>query len=547
MSYPLFHPRGGRPRPLVLTPADFAREFTGEGRFVEFKEGFSRKEIAQTVVAFSNDDGGVLLLGVTNTGTVKGFSLSGEREAELHVLLSVIHDPGRYEIQPLTVGDRIVTVVSIDRRVEGFAQLGDGRLLVRRGASNRALVGGELTEFVSRRSLQRFETTPIEVTLDAVEPHLLQAVTDAWSWSDGNVEERLREHHLVDASGGGDRLTVAGALYLLPEPRKALGKTYVEVFRYRGEGPDYDRRVEITGPLPQQVERATAFVLEDVGHDLVVLGLRRHELPRIPEVVLREAVANAVAHRSYEAKGTAVRIEIRPDRVVVTSPGGLPEPVTVENIREQNAARNVDVIRTLRRFGLAEDAGRGVDVMQDEMAAHLLEPPEFADEGSSVTVTLRLAATVTAGERAWVGELEGRGDLVPRDRLLLVSAARGEVLTNSRAREVLGADSVAARLALQRLRDAGFLVQEGERGGAEYRVNPELGPPPGLRMTRTDVADLVLEMAREGPLTNAIVRGRTGLDRAEARILLSRLVAAGRLERHGERRGTRYVLARDTP
>ena len=340
---------------------------------------------------------------------------------------------------------------------------------------------------------------------------------------------------------------MAGALYLLPEPRKVLGKTYVEVFRYRGEGPDYDRRVEITGPLPQQVERATAFVLEDVGHDLVVLGLRRHELPRIPEVVLREAVANAVAHRSYEAKGTAVRIEIRPDRVVVTSPGGLPEPVTVENIREQNAARNVDVIRTLRRFGLAEDAGRGVDVMQDEMAAHLLEPPEFADEGSSVTVTLRLAATVTAGERAWVGELEGRGDLVPRDRLLLVSAARGEVLTNSRAREVLGADSVAARLALQRLRDAGFLVQEGERGGAEYRVNPELGPPPGLRMTRTDVADLVLEMAREGPLTNAIVRGRTGLDRAEARILLSRLVAAGRLERHGERRGTRYVLARDTP
>jgi hypothetical protein len=73
----------------------------------------------------------------------------------------------------------------------------------------------------------------------------------------------------------------------------------------------------------------------------------------------------------------------------------------------------------------------------------------------------------TPAERAWVTELEGHGHLAPRDRLLLVIAARGEPLTNTAARRALGVDRVAARAALQRLRDAGFLTQHGERGGVE--------------------------------------------------------------------------------
>ena len=106
---------------------------------------------------------------------------------------------------------------------------------------------------------------------------------------------------------------------------------------------------------------------------------------QLPEVVVREALANAIAHRSYEASGTSVRVELRPGAVTIISPGGLPEPVTVSNLREANAARNLDVIRVLRRYGLAEDAGRGVDVMQDTMRSETLEQPEFRDTGHPVS------------------------------------------------------------------------------------------------------------------------------------------------------------------
>ena len=538
-SYPLFPPENTQARPFVLTPEEFAAAFPEEDEHVEFKEGFPRGGTVETVVAFSNTDGGVLLYGVTDSGAVRGVAFGGEREAELHGWIAEIHAPGRYDIVPVAVGDHTVVVVSVDRRREGFAQLRDGRLLVRRGASNRALVGTELVGFVAQRSLQRFEVTPTGATIDDVAPETLEALVAAWQWDAAQLQDRLREHDLVTVDG---RLTVAGALYLLEAPQEVLGKAFIEVFRYRGEGPDYDRRLEFTGPLERQVSSATDFVAAEIGHDLVVLGARRYELPRVPDVVLREALANAVAHRSYEANGAAVRVEIRPDRIVIVSPGGLPEPVTVKNIRDQTAARNVEVIKTLRRFGLAEDAGRGVDVMQDEMASHLLDPPEFVDDGSSVAVTLRIDAAVTAQERAWISEVESRGRLAPRDRLLLVFAARGEVLTNNRARRILGVDSVEARLALQRLRDEGFLVQHGERGGAEYRVSPDLGPPPGLRLSREDLEAVVLDMAQHGPVTNASVREGTGLDRVEARTLLARLVGAGQLVQLGQRRGTRYKL-----
>lgn len=543
MSYPPFHPRSDHDPPLVLTEEDFARWFPAEGQHIEFKEGFSIMEIARATTAFSNSDGGVILIGVNEAGTVRGVSLGGEREAKLHGLMSDLHDPGRYEIHRVIVASKTVAVVAVERRTEGFCQMRDGRLLVRQGASNRALVGVELSAFISSRSLRRFETTSTEVDLSAADPGLLEELASSWGWSQEGITDRMVERDLAVMAGQRTCLTVAGALHVLRSPHEVLGKSFIEIFRYRGMSGTYDRRVEVTGPLAEQVQEATSIILEDVGRELVVLGLRRHELPRLPEVVLREAITNAVAHRSYEASGTPVRIEIHDDRVIVVSPGGLPEPVTVANMREQSAARNLEVIRVLRQYRLAEDAGRGVDVMQDVMADNLLEPPEFVDNGNSVSVTLRITSTVTPRERAWVAELEQRGSLGGHDRLLLVHAARGQELTNATARDALAVDSVQARRALQRLRDHGLLVQRGTRGGAVYVVSPDLGPPSGLRLAEGETEEMVMDLAQEGPITNALVRERIGIDRARTLSILTRLVDQGRLVRQGQRRGTRYVRA----
>jgi len=70
------------------------------------------------------------------------------------------------------------------------------------------------------------------------------------------------------------------------------------------------------------------WIVSEPGVDLAVVGVWRHELHRLPRAVVSEAIADAVAHRSYAALGEAVRVKMRPGRVVVRSPGGLPRGVS---------------------------------------------------------------------------------------------------------------------------------------------------------------------------------------------------------------------------
>ncbi len=539
MSYSLFHPKDPRPLPLSLSRAEFAREFPTESEVLEFKTGTGGRPLQASSVAFSNHKGGVIVVGVDDDGDIRGRSLDPGTVDVLHQALAEAHDLGRYELHSLEVGGVGVTVVSIARRQEGFAQTSRGLVLVRRGSRDVALFGADLQRFLNTRSHSRFEDTTIGIPLEAANDQLMREVSAGFGWQTGSVRSDRLENAGLARDG---ELTVAGALTLLSESSGYLGKSFIEVLRFPDdETIDYDRRDELRGPAQTLIEQATTRVLDELGTDLVILGIRRFELPRLPPVVVREAVANAVAHRSYELSGTPVRVDLRPASVQIVSPGSFPEPVTEHNIREASAARNLNLIRVLRLLGLAEDAGRGVDVMQDTMQLEMLEQPTFRDLGHAVEVTLPIRSPVAPSERAWIRELEARGTLQGSDRIALVHAARGETLTNGRLRDLLHVDAARAREILQRLRDDGFLEQHGERGGAQYRLARSLRPPAGLRLDEDELADLVEQLAAQGAVTNGGVRQATGLDRVAALRILERLVAEGRLVRVGERRGARYV------
>ena len=133
---------------------------------------------------------------------------------------------------------------------------------------------------------------------------------------------------------------------------------------------------------------------------------------------------------------------------------------------------------------------------------------------------LPIESPVAPEERAWVREQESHALLRAEDRRVLIEAARGVELTNSSVRALLDIDSTRARQSLQRLRDAGFLQQVGEGRGTCYRIVP--GIVPGIRrsaritLARTELRSIVLAMAADEPITNAIVRDRLGLSRNEA-------------------------------
>jgi ATP-dependent DNA helicase RecG len=544
MAYPLFHPSSPRPLPLVVTQRDFGAEYPGEDGHIEFKESASNGDrIQDAVVAFSNSDGGVILVGVDKAGLARGVRDPGEVERQIHQIVRNANNPGRYEVHPLAVDGTHLLVIAVARRQEGFAQTSSGVVKVRNGASNTALIGEHLNRFVQARAFTHFEDTPTKVGLHDASPRLVERMRRLHAWPAGDDEDRLVECGYATRRRATTSLTIAGALFLVENPSELGVRTQVEVLRFPRDSDDPDKRTTITGPIDEQLERATATVLEELGATSILVGTRRIDTPKLPPTAVRETIANALAHRSYEASGTAVRIEIREDSVTVVSPGSLPEPVTLQNLRNQQAARNHIVLSTLRRMGLAEDLGRGIDRIEDEMAAQLLRRPSFADDGSFVSVVLPTSGLVTAHERAWLGRLVERQHLRATDLLALVIAVREGEITNATVRGALDLDSVAARAMLQRLRDQGLLVQHGTRGGATYRPAEHLGAPEGTRLDATELEARTVALAARAAISNSDVRTAFGLDRAQAVTLLNQLVESGRLNRTGSKRGTRYVVA----
>lgn len=520
----------------TVTSVEFERIIAREGDKVELKTGTGAKPLQEAIVSFSNTPGGgVIYIGVTDARQVVGRSLDQGTDDAIREASLAAKNPGRLMIAEVRVNSTPVVKVTVEERQDEVAQTSDGRVLRRNGARNVALFGPDLFELVTKRSLKRFETLDSGVPASAVDAELAESMAKVHQWKDDPAAwpDRWKERSLLAPSGN---LTNAGVLTLC-DPATVLeaAKFHIDLRAYEDdETISYIRRDTIVGPVQRQVEIALELILRDVGTEIVVTGAHRHDVPRLPRRVVREAVANAVAHRDYSIDRSPTVIEIRPSAVTVQSPGGLLPPVTIDSLREAQAPRNHVLIDVLRRFGLAEDSGQGIDIIQDGMRSELLDEPTFSEQHDAFTVRLPLSGVASAFERGWLAEHERTGTMKEKERVLILAAFREGSITNSRARDLLGADSVVTRNRLQKLRDAGLLVQHGQRGRAYYTLGA-LGPG-------ASIEKVLLDAAKQGPLTNARARELTGLDRTAVTNSLRRLVKEGRLIQEGQRRGTSYHL-----
>ena len=112
------------------------------------------------------------------------------------------------------------------------------------------------------------EVTATEARSDQIDDDLALQLAAAWEWNIAGdrdlLRRRLRDSAFLIGAGHDERLSVAGALYLITDPGTVLGKAYVEVFRHHDDGLNYDRRAEFRGPLQEQVRRAAEFVLDEL-------------------------------------------------------------------------------------------------------------------------------------------------------------------------------------------------------------------------------------------------------------------------------------------
>src|SRR5690606_15283024 len=99
-------------------------------------------------------------------------------------------------------------------------------------------------------------------------------------------------------------------------------------------------------------------------------------------------VVNAAAHRDYSISGDTIRLFIFRNRMEVTSPGGLPGPVTIDNIKDERFSRNPVIVQVLSDMGFIERLGYGVDRVIDLMSEKHLRAPEFEETAGGFRVAL---------------------------------------------------------------------------------------------------------------------------------------------------------------
>ena len=229
----------------------------------------------------------------------------------------------------------------------------------------------------------------------------------------------------LDSSSGERYATAAGIVLLAKDPSAVFPQCRILADAYRGAEADGDPRdhEDIRGPIPLTVDRAIAFIDRNTRHPMKVVGLNRVRLDEYPTEALREALVNAVAHRQYEDAGRKIMLEIFSDRVVVSSPGHPPAPITLASLRKgkyRPCSRNPVLAQCLSYFHRIEERGSGFRRMRDQMLNHGLDQPLLGTDTGYFQVTF-----------------PGPGDdihriRVPETRLLVTPSVEAQLMNDRR-------------------------------------------------------------------------------------------------------------------
>jgi ATP-dependent DNA helicase RecG len=266
--------------------------------------------------------------------------------------------------------------------------------------------------------------------------------------------------------------TYAGLLLFGCAPQQWLPSASILLARFSGMAfADEFVKQEATGSLPQQLAQAEAFLRLNLRSVVRMSGLTHRETPEYPLEAVRELLVNAVAHRDYNQQGDTIHVHLFSNRLEIHSPGGLPGPVTLENLLEARFARNAVITQVLSDLGFVERLGYGLDRVVAAMRQVALRPPRFEELAGTFRVTLYNdlpapgTAPLTLPDLSAYQELE----LNPRQKQALVYAAQHKRISSRDYQELCpDVHSETLRRDLVGLVELGVLIKVGDKRATYY-------------------------------------------------------------------------------
>ncbi|OPZ48078.1 MAG: hypothetical protein BWY92_01646 [Firmicutes bacterium ADurb.BinA052] len=410
----------------------------------------------------------------------------------------------------------------------------------------------------------------------AIQEDVSARIVEGTSWDDVDPLEILRLRHtieryrgdavllelsdldfakalgMVDANGDTRCLTLTGLLLAGKEQsiRRRL-PTHEAAFQVLSD-VDVEVNQFCRSPIVRTLEEMLLFLRARNSETEVMAGMFRVGIPDFSERAFREGVVNALVHRDYTRQG-AVHIQWREDRIEISSPGGFPEGVHLNNLLvTPPRPRNPRLADSFKRLGLVERTGRGIDTIFSEQLRNGRPVPDYG-RSTSAWVTL-----VIPGGRAnlefirLVLEQDESGRSLSLDELLILNSLfTDRRIDTATAAKVIQKPEAETRGALERLGERGLIEPRGERRGRVYHLSAAVYRMLGQKAAYVRVRGFEPEQHRQMILQylrkhGAITRSETAdlcqVSPDQATRILKGLVDDGHLVLRGRGRGAYYEL-----
>jgi ATP-dependent DNA helicase RecG len=374
---------------MATTPQqiDLWRSVTSEHQRLEFKEAknqFDNRKLYEYCVALANEGGGHLLLGLSDKlpRLVVGTAAFNDPVAMAEKLFGAVGF--RVDIEAVEHPDGRVLVFHIPSRPRGTAYHLDGKYLMRAGEALVPMSEDQLRrifaeggpDWVEEHTQQGLDGQQVIELLDT--QGFFELLKLPYPTDRTGVLERLVNERLIDATGGSFAIRRIGALLLAKKLTdfEDLARKAPRVVVYNGTSK-LDTKLDQTGAKGYAVgfQGLMRFIVGQLPQNEVIEDALRKEVRLVPEVAIREVVANALIHQDLSMTGASMMVEIYTNRVEISNPG---EPlVPVDRFIDGYQSRNERVADLMRRMHICEEKSSGIDRVVQTAEAYQLPAPAF--------------------------------------------------------------------------------------------------------------------------------------------------------------------------
>lgn len=432
-----------------------------ENETVELKESFKNDSL-KTLCAFANTKGGSLFVGVKNDSTLLGGEITDTAQQKIINQIEdvlgiqptmIVHKYGEDEFLEIKVA---LNKAPVDLRGRFYKRVGNTtREIDREGLKSLLL------KDVPWDSQIRTDASMEDLSFD-----LIQSIADRY-YADKDIsyynQNKFCERLGVVVDG---KITNAALILFAENPQVIFPFIKIRIGRFMDRSTIVSVH-EINGNLFEQLTEAENIIKSRIDNMQQISGdsFQRREIWEYPLEAIREAVLNAIVHRSYHITNAEIQIKIYDDFIWIYNPGKLPEEISLEQLKRPHSSirRNPLIAGAFHRAGYIEQFGSGIERMMEAMKTQQLPEPVFEEQGNGFVV--KLYANYLAYHRE-----EQVFDFSERQQQILEVAQEGSFKMSDLTNLFSGVDTRTLRRDLNELIDADILIAKGEKRGRSYSL-----------------------------------------------------------------------------